>query len=789
MREGLPSRRRHPPAIAYPDTTPALEYVMSPEEEELRFRDYWKMLLKHRRLIMVIFLAALGIGMFITTQTTPLYTASTTIRIEPQSTPVMGSGEMLSGGEGREDYFQTQLALLKGRALAARVIQSLGLERNPNFVVARHPVDQLKGWVIGNIQALFSRAVDFLRTTPPPRNNRPSTRERDYELGVHPGYISRYLSLLTVEAIPKTQLLKISFSTIDPALSQELANAHGTAFTRMNLETRFELTKEAREFLEKKLAEFKGKVAQSEEALNRFRKAYGVVSLEGTENIIVDRMVDLNKRLTEARAKRIEAESLTQIIKDKNFASLSQIIDNNMVVQLRARIEDLEGQQARMATFLKPDHPQLQNLTEQINQARQRMNVEIRKVVRTIESDYTAARAREAAIQAEAEQQQQAALNLKERAVQYTLLQSEFEGSRTVFATVLKRLNETSVSANSPLSNIQITEPAEEPLGPSSPRTGRDLLLASGLGLFLGVGLAFLLEYLNPAMRTPEEVWRAVAVPTLGAVPHWRSLRRWEPRYNRLPQSALHHYLADSSVEDDHALPHTLVASHHPFSLLSESYRTIRTGLLLMQTDQPLQVILLTSARAAEGKTSVTLNLAITLAQSGRQVVVVDADLRAGNCHSMLGLGNRYGLVGMLNDDLPLDVGLQRTAIDGLYLLPRGPLPRNPADLLGSDEMKKVLQNLRERFDFVLIDSPPAIAVSDAAVLAVQCDGVLLVLRAQKTSVEAARRVVERLETAGARILGTVLIGVDLRNPEFAEHRQYYASYYSRMYKGTKRPS
>jgi succinoglycan biosynthesis transport protein ExoP len=784
MREGLPWRHRHPPAIANPDATPAMEYVLSPEPEEPHFRDYWKMLLKHRRLIMVIFLAALGIGMFITTQTTPLYTASATIRIEPQSPPVMGAGQMLAWGEGSDDYFQTQVALLKGRALAARVVRSLGLERNPNFVVSRHPVDQLQGWVIGNIQAVLSRAVDFQQTAPPPRKDTPSTRE--FESGVHPSYISRYRSLLTVEAIPKTQLVKVSFSTIDPGLSQELANAHAAAFIRMNLETRFELTKEAREFLENKLAELKVKVAQSEEALNRFRKAYGVVSLEGNENIIVDRMVDLNRRLTEARARRIELESLSRIIKDKNFTNLSQIMDNHLIAQLRARLEDLEGEQARLATILKPDHPRLQNLAEQISQARQRLNLEIRKVVRTIESDYTSARAREAALQAEAEHQQQAALNLKERAVQYTLLQGEFDGNRTVFANVLNRLNETSVSANSPLSNMQITEPAETPLGRSFPRTERDLFLTSGLGLFLGVGLAFLLEYLNSAMRTPEEVWRAIAVPTLGAVPHWRSLRRWEYRYDRLPQNFRLRYPAGSGVEDDHALSHTLIASHHSFSLISESYRTIRTGLLLTQTDQPLRMVLLTSARAGEGKTSVTLNLAITLAQGGRRVVVVDADLRAGNCHSMLGLANHYGLVRLLNDDLPLDVGLQRTAVDGLYLLSRGPFPRNPADLLGSDKMKTVLQSLRERFDFVLIDSPPAIAVSDAALLAVQCDGVLLVLRAQKTSTEAVQRVVERLETAGARILGTVLIGVNFRNPEFAEYRQYYTSYYSQMHKGTK---
>jgi capsular exopolysaccharide synthesis family protein len=219
---------------------------------------------------------------------------------------------------------------------------------------------------------------------------------------------------------------------------------------------------------------------------------------------------------------------------------------------------------------------------------------------------------------------------------------------------------------------------------------------------------------------------------------------------------------------------------------MSESYRAIRSGLLLAQRDHPVQVMLLTSARPSEGKTSVALNLAITLAQSGRKVVVVDADLRAGNCHSLLGLSNRYGLVHLLNDDLPLDAVLQRTAVDGLYSIPRGAVPHNPTDLLASERMGEVIHALREHFDFVLIDSPPAIAISDTIVLSVQCDGVLLVLRAHKTPADAAQRMIDRLQAVGARILGTVLVGVDFRGPDFADYHQYYASYYSAANRGKK---
>jgi succinoglycan biosynthesis transport protein ExoP len=781
MRDNLPGRQQRPPAMAHPDATPAIEYIVNPQPEEPRLRDYWKILVKRRRLIVVIFLVAFGIGAFITVRSTSLYTASATVRIEPPSPPMMGGGD---ASPVSDEYFQTQVALLKSRALAAQVIKTLTLERNANFVVSRNPIDQLRDWVMGNIETLLTSALETLNLAPPQKKASPSTGEA--ESGVHPRFINRYLHFLTVAVVPNTQLVKVSFTTIDPDFSQELANAHATGFIRLNLATRFELTKEAREFLEKRLAELKVKVGQSEEALNRFWKAHGVVSLEGNDNVIVDRMVDLNRRLTEARSKRIELESLAKIVKDKNSASLTQIIDNNLIVQLRGRLEALEAEQARLATIFTSNHPRLVELDQQVTQARQRLNLEIRNVVRSIESDYAAARAREAALQAEADRQGQAALNLKELGVQHTLLQGELEANRSIYASVLKRLNETSVSTDSPLTNIQIVEPAEIPLGPSSPQTLRTLFLASALGLFCGVGLALLLERSTSVFRTPEEVWRSLAVPTLGTVPHWRSLRRREYAYNRLPKNSPLRHLTNASVGEDRALSQTLIASQHPFSLISESYRTIRSSLLLTQMEQPLRVVLLTSARPGEGKTSVTLNLALTLAQSGRRVVVVDADLRAGNCHRMLGVSNRRGLADVLSNSLPLEEVLQRTAVDGLFFIPRGAIPPYPADLLGSGTMEGVLQTLREGFDLVLIDSPPAIAVSDAELLSVQCDGVLVVLRAQKTPAETVQRMVERLETVGARILGTVLVGVDFRLPDYADHRYYYSSYYSATHKRTK---
>ena len=245
-------------------------------------------------------------------------------------------------------------------------------------------------------------------------------RSPEFELGVHPAYVSRYLSFLKVEPVRNTSLAAIRFTTTDPRLSEELAAAHATNFIRMNLETRFELTKEAREFLEKKLAELKVKVEKSEEALQHFRQRHGVVSLEGNQNVIVDRMVDLNRRLTEARARRIELESLTRSVKDKHFEYLAEVIGNNLILQLKGRLEGMEAEQARLATIFKPDHPRLLELKQQLTEARRRLRLEIDNVVRG--SNRTIPRpCREVALQEEAARQQRAALNLKEVEVQYTL--------------------------------------------------------------------------------------------------------------------------------------------------------------------------------------------------------------------------------------------------------------------------------------------------------------------------------------------------------------------------------
>jgi len=763
------------------------EYSYLPPEEEVHLADYWRILVKRRQLVVLLFLAVFAISAFVNFSATPLYTATAMLQIEPQNPAITGLAEILSVSSGRDaagpyDYYQTQYSLLKSRALAARVITSLGLASDQSFKtggISANVTNRVTSWVLEPFRRLFNYGQQFFSWVLRSKDiNQP--RNKFSAPSVDPRLVTRYLRYLKIAPVKNTRLVEVVFSTPDPHLSQRLADAHAAGFIRMNLDNRAALTDEARAFLDKKNAELRAKFEQSEEALNRFRQTHGVVSLDKGENIVVDRLVALNSQLTTARAQRIEAESFHRTVANKKYQDLSQLMTQGSIPQLKANLATLEAEKARVSTIFKPDHPRIQELGVQISAARGNLNSEIANVVRGIESSYVAARAREEALEREAKKQEQLALNLKHIGVQYAVLQEDVNVNRALYESVLKRLSETNVSNDLAISNVQITQRADFPLQHSSPQTARNLLFGAIAGLLLGVGTAFLLDYLDTKMSTPEHVERAVSLNTLGVVPDLSGLDRLQMEWKRSDRSLLKALKALNPllpVARNSAPNELLLTKHHPQSIFPESYRSIRTSLLFSRPERPPQVILLTSAAPGEGKTGTSLNLGIALAQDGHRVLIIDADLRKGCCHDRLGMTNHKGLSNILTGNLVLEEGIQPTPIRGLSLLSCGVSPPSPADLLGSKKMKEILTSLRESFDFIIIDSPPAVALADAAVLSVMVDGVVLVFHGRKTTTESARHLIERLDAVHAPVLGVVLNSVDLQNPEFAYYG-HYRSYY-----------
>jgi polysaccharide biosynthesis transport protein len=758
---------RPTPPPAPPDDD--MEYYYSDREGTKHLRDYWQVILKRLRYMVPIFCGTVVLGFLITVFSPTLYTARATLKIEPQNPSFTGYAEMQNaGGSDRYDYYQTQYALLNSAPLAARVIKALGLESNPALTTSRF---NLVSWVTGSIESVLKSIAGLFQSQ---SGSGGRGRPTAYELGVNPRLVGRYRSFLKIEPVKNTRLVDVSFSTPDPRLSQELANNHATAFIQMILENRFNLTQEARDFLQKKLAELRGKVVKAESELNSFRQKHGVVSLEKGENIVVDRLMDLNKQLTQARSERIQAESLYQMTRNKNPEYLAQVLSNPLILQIKGTLANLETEKGRLSSIYTPEHPRLQELNQQIAEAKRGMASEVGTIVRGIESNYAAARSREQALEDEAKNQQQTALNLKEVGVDYAVLNEEVVVNRGLYENVLKRMNETNVANDLAASNIQVVQRAEQPTSPSSPQLMKNLMVAAFLGLVLAVAFAFFLEYMDATMHTPQQVWSAVSLATLGVVPHVRSLsQRYHPM---LSDNTASNRLEPGSTD---GVGREIVVAHDQFSIVAESYRTIRTALMLSQAERPPKVILLTSPCPNEGKTVTTLNLAIALAQGGKRVLAIDADLRKGRCHQLLHRKNYRGLANVLTGDVDVKQVIQETSIKDFYLLPRGSLPPNPADLLMSQRMRDILNELRTLFDFIVVDSPPIIAVSDAAVLSVLCDGVVLVFNGEKTTTPSARRATERLDKVGAHILGVILNAIDIRDPEYLDYRSYYPSYYA----------
>jgi polysaccharide biosynthesis transport protein len=762
--------------------------VFSQEEETVNLRDYLIIIRKYRWTILAFLLPVVLLTGLSGLGKAPVYSATVILYLERQTPNIVGVPETISLAGNVPDYYLTQVNLLRSRGLAARVIQELGLDRNRRFPKYMDPPSSILQRQMRAVHRSAQPMTTWFSEQSPVqwllmRFNADDNEKKDetgavqtFEFGVNPGLIDRYLSGLSVSQVVGTQLIRVSFSSLNPALSKEAVNAHATAFISTSLLTRFELTAEARQFLQGKLSELKAKLEQSEEDLNRFRKAHAIVALEkGGENLVMDRLNGLNKDLTLARSKRIELESLYRVIQQKDNRFLTQIIDNSVVHALKDQIFKLEQDKTNLATVYRPTFPGVSALQEQIVQAQDRLNQEILRIVRSITADYNAAKAREKALADEMEQARQEALDLREKAIEASMLERDVESNRVLYENVLKKTKETDLTGSVPISNIRVVDAADIPRLSDDGRGQRILLLGVLVGLLGGVGIAFLRHYLDNTLKTPEDIAHVLHLPTLGLVPDIGRLMTGanglgSPKKRSLPLSLFQSRRGRNSE---------IAISHHPLSLVGESYRTICTGLLFSLPERPPRTILITSSQPKEGKTVTAINLAVSLARNGAPVLLIDADLRNGQCHRLLGVQRRRGLADVLTGNGSAAEFLQETAVQNLSLLSCGYLPPNPAELLGSQKMRQLLESLEPGFPFIILDSAPLLPITDSVLLSTKVDGVLLIVKSQAVSRYVVRQACERLTYARATIIGVVLNHIDIHSPDYKDYRSSYTSYYT----------
>ena len=600
--------------VIYPaDAEPLSPARPAALEEAPSLRDYWQVITKHRWKIINCMLIALTATAGYLLLRKPVYTAKATLMIDRRGPQIVDIKQVLaeSGEIDEHNFYQSQFEILKSRSLAAIVVRSLRLDRNPAF-------NDDNGFFAAGAAATEPGLA--LTQTP--------------GAALEPGLLDRYEGMLQIEPVKRSRLVKVAVSSADPALAAEIANAHANAFIQQGVKLRSQANQEARKFLESKLVELKSRVQQSESALNEFRRGKGIISLDDKENIVVDRLADLNKRLTEAEAERIGLEAQARLIKRRDYDSLPAVINNLLIQTLKGQLVTLEGQHANLTSRYKDGYPPLAQLKSQIDETRQKLAAQVTSVVEGINSVYLAAAAKESQLRGEMEKQKSAALALKDAAVDYAILAREADTNNQLYDSVLERWKEISIAGEIPSSNISILDPAEAPRQPSGTQKKLALLISMILGLMAGLAYAFIVEFLDNTIKTPADVERHLRLPNLAVVPDYRSL---PPAPNQ--QGALTFKARLPKTQEPSLVPLDAdsVAADRRLSMVTESYRKLRTAnFFLPQVDQPPKTLLVTSATTKEGKTVTAVNTAIMLAQTGLQVLLIDADLRRPSCDQIL---------------------------------------------------------------------------------------------------------------------------------------------------------
>lgn len=782
-----------PPVVDPVDLIGGLE-----AQDSLHLREYWRALYKHRWLIGAVLSAVVAATAIVTFVIDPVYTASSTVQIErqaPKMAPVQEVAPIdAANAYDKYDYYQTQYILLAGRSIAARAIRSLDLETDPRFT--------------GGGGGLIALALGWVKSLLPVRSGL-ADHERPTEFGVSPWAIDRYMAMLSIEPIRSSRLVAVHFTSKYPELSAAVANRHVEEYLNANLEQRLDMTLNAKRFLEHELVKAKARVDAAEVALNAFRKEQGIVTLDGDRTDIVSaRLEDLNKRYTAAQADRIRLEGQYQLIQRRDFESLPDVLSSELVKRLKEALSQVEAERAKLSERFKPGYPKMAEAMARERELKGRLTAEIRKIVEGIESSFMAAQNREADLAAQLDSQRQAVLAQKDVSADYNIRVRDVEMTRSLYSNLLQRLKDVDVAEQIRVSNITVVEKAAVPSRQSSPKPLLNLTAAAAIGLLLGVALAMLLEYLDNTVKTPDDAERKLGLPTLGVIPSFSTpgLAYGTYSYGGAERASGGSVLDDGAPTAANgrrngmllsrrgrkaAIGSELIVQSYPRSVISEVYRAIRTNILLSNPGGPPQIVLFTSGTTGEGKTVTAVNEALTLVQAGASVLLIDADIRKPRLHRILEVPNGEGLSTYLSGQSSLDSVIHEVSVDGetvngsgpkgrLWVLPSGPIPPNPAELLGSQPMRETLKLLRERYDYIIIDTPPILPVTDAVMVATMVDGVVLIARGGQTPYDIVMKSRDRLAYARAKIIGIVLNDVNVTGGDYAYYNQYYYSYYAK---------
>ena len=707
---------------------------------------------RHRRLAGVTFALVVTAMMVQTYSTIPIYQAASKVQIQDERTTQVGNLNANDPAfwQDPEPYYRTQYSIIQSRGLARRVVRKLNLQANPLFngsaPAPRDPISlarQARSAAGKKIRNLFFSQ---------PANKAPLPAPAPDESAQEAGLISAFLGGLTVVPETSTRLVQIIYTHSDPQFTAIAANAVAEEYTQQNIDLRLANVDKTLKWLDEELERYQTQLSLSQGALTQYREDHNASSLEEKQNLVVTRLTQLSDTLTKTRNERVAKQAVYDQLKGADPAS--DAIDNFPIVGANTGVVDAKNALALLyatrdsyAGRYGPEHPKSIELNTQIENGKRRLVAERTKVLENVRNDYNALLAQERSFAGQLQEQQTTVNDLDKKGGDYKILQGKVDSERAVYNTLLQNQKELSVVANSRANNVQVVDRAEVPGAPILPNPRRDWITAILAGVTLAMGLAFGIEYLDDTVKTPEDI-RRLGLPLLGLVPAVRG--------ERIP------VLTES-------VPHDF----------GEAFRSLRTSLVFTSASQGARIIAVTSSQPLEGKTTTAANVAMALALGGSRVLLIDADMRRPGMHKTLGLPNDVGLSHLLTGQARVREVVQRTAEPNLLAIAAGRTAPNPSELLSSERMVGLLKNLSSGpFEWVIIDTPPVLAVTDAVILAPHVTGMVFVIGSEMTRRVHAQRALETLQSAHPRSITAVLNRVD-----FERNKYYYSRYYGYQYK------
>jgi succinoglycan biosynthesis transport protein ExoP len=712
---------------------------------EVHILDRLAVVFRYRRIVISVFVLTTMAMMIQDYSSVKVFRAQAQLLIEDErSTAMPGiTSDANTYYEDPEPYYKTQFRILKGRDLVRRVVKRVNLGTVPEFNgTAEKPATPLT-----MLHDLEQRMVQYIRPAPAVDAETPKVDETPDESSL----VGAFLGRIGVNPVLGSRLVDVTFDAMEPKFAAIAVNTLVDEYVEQNLDVKLQSTQNMLEWLDKELVKQQAKVQESEAALANYRAKQNAMSLDDKQNIVLSRLNALNDSVMKSHSNRIQKEALYNQGKSAPpSVDANPVIALNPGVQtLKAQIAEQQRERVRLSEKYGDKWPALIQASTKLAELQRQLDVEAARAMQAVKNDYETAVLEEQTYTRNLEAAKADVQDLSRKSVDYNVMEREAQSNRQVYQSLLQRANELRVSSNSRQNNVRVVDHAEVPKSPTTLTGRRTWLMAIAVGLVLAVGVAFGLDYMNDTIKTPEDVTQRLKLPFLGLVPVVRG--------------------------DKHPV---LASSHVPHDF-GEAFRALRTSLISKYPGEGTKIVVVTSAQPLEGKTTTAANIAMALAFGGSRVLLIDADMRRPGLHRPLRLTNDRGLSQVLVGQARVRDVIQRTVDPNLLAITAGKMPPNPSELLASERMKTLLTNLAHGpFDWIIIDTPPVLAVTDAVVLAPLVSGVTFVVGAEMTRRRLAERAIETVMQTHPKYAAVVLNKVD-----FARNKYYYSRYYGHQYK------